>query len=172
MGLVLEGTKQAPPCARGQQIIYAWAKNAPRLTLPEDVGFKVGGRDSKIKYLVLQVHYASVENIPETGDRSGVVLTYTDQPQHKRAGVYFLGTGGMIAPQTTTYMEAACRLNTNLDIHPFAFRYVVVNVVNVVRSCSHLDNLLVLQDPHTRSGQGSFWLESHAGDGVEPDREG
>ena len=126
MGLVLEGTKQAAPCARGQQIIYAWAKNAPQLTLPEDVGFKVGGRDSQIKYLVLQVHYASVQNIPETGDRSGVVLTYTDQPQHKRAGVYFLGTGGIIAPQTTTYMEAACRLNTNQDIHPFAFRYVVL----------------------------------------------
>ena len=126
MGLVLEGTKQAAPCARGQQIIYAWAKNAPQLILPEDVGFKVGGRGSQIKYLVLQVHYASVENIPETGDRSGVVLTYTDQPQHKRAGVYFLGTGGIIAPQTTTYMEAACRLNTKLDIHPFAFRYGVV----------------------------------------------
>ena len=140
MGLVLEGTKQAAPCARGQQIIYAWAKNAPQLRLPKDVGFKVGGRDSKIKYLVLQVHYASVANIPETGDRSGVVLTYTDQPQHKRAGVYFLGTGGMIAPQTTTYMEAACRLNTDLDIHPFAFRYVV-SLYHLVRPVLILTSL-------------------------------
>ena len=86
-----------------------------------DVGFKVGG-GGEIKYLVLQVHYASVDKIPESGDRSGVVLTYTDRPQRKRAGVYFLGTNGMIAPKTTTYMEAACKLNTKLTLHPFAFR--------------------------------------------------
>ena len=115
---------------------------------------------------MLQVHYASVENIPETGDRSGVVLTYTDQPQHKRAGVYFLGTGGMIAPQTTTYMEAACRLNTDLDIHPFAFRYVV-SLSSVSSS-----GLSPGQDPHTRPGKGGVWLEGDAGDGLEPDREG
>jgi len=121
MGRILEGTKQAAPCARGQQIIYAWARNAPDLDLPEDVGFKVGGGGS-IKYLVLQVHYASVDKIPDTGDRSGVVLSYTNRPQAKRAGVYFVGTGGMIAPRTTTYMEAACKLNTDLTIHPFAFR--------------------------------------------------
>ena len=54
--------------------------------------------------------------------RSGVVLSYTDQPQRKRAGVYFVGTNGMIPARTTTYMEAACRLTTSLTIHPFAFR--------------------------------------------------
>ena len=54
--------------------------------------------------------------------RSGVVLSYTDQPQRKRAGVYFVGTNGMIPARTTTYMEAACRLATSLTIHPFAFR--------------------------------------------------
>ena len=41
MGRRLEGTKQAAPCARGQQILYAWAMNAPKLELPRDVGFKV-----------------------------------------------------------------------------------------------------------------------------------
>ena len=71
---------------------------------------------------MLQVHYAAVDKIPDSGDRSGVVLTYTDRPQRKRAGVYFIGTNGMIAPKTTTYMEAACKLNTKLTIHPFAFR--------------------------------------------------
>ena len=29
--------------------------------------------------MVLQVHYAAVDKIPESGDRSGVVLTYTDR---------------------------------------------------------------------------------------------
>ena len=40
----------------GQEIIYAWARNAPKLELPPAVGFKVGGPGSDVKYLVLQVH--------------------------------------------------------------------------------------------------------------------
>ena len=121
MGLVLEGTKQAPPCARGQQIIYAWAKNAPQLTLPEDVGFKVGGRDSQIKYLVLQVHYAHVDKIG-SGDKSGVIVEYTEVEQPKTAGVLLLGTGGFAVAHSTTYFETACQLEDDRDIHPFAFR--------------------------------------------------
>ena len=39
---------------KGQTFLYAWAKNAPKLTLPKDVGFRVGG-SSKVRYLVLQV---------------------------------------------------------------------------------------------------------------------
>ena len=45
---------KAAPCARGQQILYAWARNAPKLELPPEVGFRVGG-GGDIKYLVLQV---------------------------------------------------------------------------------------------------------------------
>ena len=56
--------------------------NAPQLILPPDVGFMVG-RDSGIHYLVLQVHYASVELIPRTGDRSGVTVHYTSTPQRR-----------------------------------------------------------------------------------------
>ena len=41
------------------------------------------GADSNIKYLVLQVHYASVANIPPEGDDSGVFLQYTDEEQPK-----------------------------------------------------------------------------------------
>jgi len=43
------------PCGDGQQVVYAWAKNAPELELPEGVGFRVGGPDSEIDWLVLQV---------------------------------------------------------------------------------------------------------------------
>ena len=39
----------------GQEIIYAWARNAPKLELPPAVGFKVGGPRSDVKFLVLQV---------------------------------------------------------------------------------------------------------------------
>ena len=122
MGITLPGTKQAKPCKSGQQVIYAWARNAPELTLPEGVGFQVGGSKSGVQFLVLQVHYASIDRIPVSGDRSGVVLHYTERPQPRRAGVYVMETGGMIPPKTTTYMEAACKLDTKLKLHPFAFR--------------------------------------------------
>jgi len=118
----LTGTKNASPCKNGQKILYAWAKNAPKLDLPEGVGFKVGGRDSDVNYLVLQVHYASVDNIPADGDTSGVVLKYTNEPQPRSAGVYFVGTRGMIPAKSTTNMEAACEIKENKELHPFAFR--------------------------------------------------
>jgi len=43
------------PCGSGSSIIYAWAQNAPKLKLPKDVAFRVGGPDSGIDWLVLQV---------------------------------------------------------------------------------------------------------------------
>ena len=55
------------PCGSGSHVIYAWALNAPELMLPEGVGFRVGGPDSEIDWLVLQVHYASISRIPEEG---------------------------------------------------------------------------------------------------------
>ena len=42
------------PCSSKPQIVYAWAKDAPDLEMPEGVAFRVG-RDTDIKYLVLQV---------------------------------------------------------------------------------------------------------------------
>ena len=36
-------------------MLYAWARNAPQLVLPPDVGFMVG-RDSGVQYIVLQVY--------------------------------------------------------------------------------------------------------------------
>lgn len=46
-------------CGGSSEIIYAWAMDAPKLQLPEGVGFMVGG-GTDINYLVLQVHYAHV----------------------------------------------------------------------------------------------------------------
>ena len=57
------GLETRPVCGSGtSQIIYAWAMDAPALELPDGVGFRVGA-GTDIKYLVLQVHYASVEYI-------------------------------------------------------------------------------------------------------------
>jgi len=122
MALAQSGYTTAPPCKSGSQVIYAWAKDAPKLVLPEGVAFKVGGK-SAIQYLVLQVHYASAERFKDgTTDDSGVFLYYTETPQPKAAGVLLMGTGGRISPHSVEYMETACTINENKIIHPFAFR--------------------------------------------------
>lgn len=102
--------------------MYAWARDAPTLILPEGVGFKVGG-DSSIKYLVLQVHYAHITQFQDgRTDDSGVFLYYTLNPLNKLAGVLLLGTSGIIPPRRTTYMETACMIKENKTIHPIAYR--------------------------------------------------
>ncbi|GAB6027581.1 hypothetical protein CHUAL_001824 [Chamberlinius hualienensis] len=115
--------KSAPVCAKGAQVIYAWAHDAPELILPEGVGFKIG-KGSGIQYLVLQVHYASVYRFTHGGevDTSGIVLTVTDKKMPKTAGVYLLGTNGRILPRSHEMMETACRIDDNIKMHPFAFR--------------------------------------------------
>jgi len=121
MAVKAPGMETHQPCGSGSQIIYAWAMDAPKLDLPEGVGFRVGA-DSTIKYLVLQVHYASVDYIPAEGDDSGVFLEYTEQEQPKTAGVLLLGTGGSAPPHSTTYFETSCEIEDSRQIHPFAFR--------------------------------------------------
>ena len=53
------------PCGSGSSIIYAWAQNAPKLKLPKDVAFRVGGPDSGIDWLVLQVKIFVSSTEPE-----------------------------------------------------------------------------------------------------------
>ncbi|XP_055317707.1 peptidylglycine alpha-hydroxylating monooxygenase [Sitodiplosis mosellana] len=112
----------ASPCAQGShsQIIYAWARDAPKLELPEGVGFKVG-KDSPIQYLVLQVHYMHKFQDGITDD-SGIFLHYTKQLLNKQAGVLLLGTAGMIPPYSVEHMETTCTIDEPKVIHPFAFR--------------------------------------------------
>jgi len=116
-----EGMELHAPCKSGNQIIYAWAMDAPELTLPPETGFRMG-KNTQIKYLVLQVHYAHIDTIPEKGDDSGVVLHYTETPQAQTAGVILMGTGGMAPAHSTTFFETACTVEDAREIHPFAFR--------------------------------------------------
>ncbi|XP_049873916.1 peptidylglycine alpha-hydroxylating monooxygenase [Pectinophora gossypiella] len=112
--------KTASPCRSGSQIVYAWARDAPALQLPKDVGFLIG-KNSPIKYLVLQVHY--MHKFPEgLTDDSGVFLKYTRAPMTRQAGVILLGTRGVIPQNSVEHMETACRITEGKVIHPFAFR--------------------------------------------------
>lgn len=40
----------------------------------------------------------------------------------KQAGVFLLGTGGMIAPMKTEHMEVVCQIKEKKTIYPFAYR--------------------------------------------------
>lgn len=111
-----------PTCSRGSTIIFAWALDAEKTELPKDVAFKVGGSTS-IQYLVLQVHYSNLEKFQngET-DRSGLILTLSPTPLPKTAGILLLSTDGKIGPDSVDVFEVACRINQDIEMHPFAFR--------------------------------------------------
>ena len=49
-------------------------------------------------------------------------MKYTNVPQPKSAGVYYTMANGRMPSETITNVEAACKLQTNKQIHPFAFR--------------------------------------------------
>uniref|UniRef100_U5EW08 peptidylglycine monooxygenase n=1 Tax=Corethrella appendiculata TaxID=1370023 RepID=U5EW08_9DIPT len=119
-----EDEETGSPCGNGghSQIIYAWARDAPKLELPEGVGFKVG-KNSPIKYMVLQVHYATIDKFKDGSyDDSGIFIDYTLQPMQKLAGVLLLGTSGVIAPNKIEHMETICTIKENKTIYPFAYR--------------------------------------------------
>ncbi|KAK9758882.1 Copper type II ascorbate-dependent monooxygenase, C-terminal domain [Popillia japonica] len=112
--------KRAIPCADGSHVLYAWARDAKALELPEDVGFQVG-KGSKISYLVLQVHYS--KKFPDgVSDDSGIFLMYTEERRSKLAGVILLGTGGVIPAHSRTNMEVSCEIGEHKTIYPFAYR--------------------------------------------------
>ncbi|KAI2808094.1 hypothetical protein BLOT_006036 [Blomia tropicalis] len=115
----------SPICNGQSQIVYSWAMDAPPLKMPNGVGFKVG-RDTKIGYLVLQVHYAHVHRfINGETDHSGITLRMLPQDNNeinKLAGVLLMATDGRILSKTTEHFEAACPNDEPIEIYPFAFR--------------------------------------------------
>ena len=44
-------------CKGEEQIMFAWAKNAPPLQLPKDVGRHIG-TSAGVDHIILQIHYA------------------------------------------------------------------------------------------------------------------
>lgn len=109
-------------CGSASSIIYAWALDAQKMELPKDVAFKLGG-STQIKYLVLQVHYANIDKFKagET-DRSGLILTTTNIPTSKTAGVMLLLSQGRIRAQSEEVFQISCLIEEDLVLHPLAFR--------------------------------------------------
>lgn len=139
--------KLGPVCTgRKQSIIFAWALDAPKLVLPNDVAFKLGG-DSDKKYLVMQVHYANVDKFINGGtDNSGLKLLGQTEPVENSAGVYLVSTGGYISPGKVENFEAACEMNENFVMHPFAYR-------------THAHKLGLVNSGYVVKKQGHDWTE-------------
>nr|CAB3264641.1 peptidyl-glycine alpha-amidating monooxygenase A [Phallusia mammillata] len=108
-------------CRGRRHTLYAWARNAPPLELPPDIGYKIG-KSANINYLVVQIHYA--HRLPANQyDCSGVTASVTLQAQKYFAGIFLLGAPYIkIPPHSNTSVDVSCVNFVNTPLHVFAFR--------------------------------------------------
>ena len=109
----------------GVQTLYQWGRAGGNksLLLPPGVSFKVGKRTGH-KLLILQIHYHNHDILKPGGvfvDTSGVLISFTDQPQKKTAGIKSLHAGGIIGPRNTTILETSCPLAGRQSLYPLMF---------------------------------------------------
>lgn len=123
-----ESFERGPVCEGEQHILYGWALNAPALELDQDMGFKVGGLSTKIRFLILQVHYGHYEEfqkLPDLTDNSGLVLNLKQNtPENgitRQAGVLFLWSLGQVVKGKSKH-EIWCDMKEDIEIHPFRYR--------------------------------------------------
>ncbi len=75
-----------------------WSGNGSGIRFPEDSGFRIGGKDSPIQMLVLQVHYIENRRIPRSGDSSGVLVKYRESEPYYDVGIFSLHSHGIAPP--------------------------------------------------------------------------
>ncbi|KRY66871.1 Peptidyl-glycine alpha-amidating monooxygenase A [Trichinella pseudospiralis] len=105
------------------KILYAWARNAPALKMPNGVGVPISG-SSTVNYLILQMHY-NLKFIGSVLDYSGVTMKVTSNHPNYVAGVYILYADGSVSipPKISEFpMNISCAVEENVIIHPFAYR--------------------------------------------------
>merc|ERR1711963_934421 len=76
------------------------------------------------KLLILQIHYHNHDILKPGGvfvDTSGVLISFTDQPQKKTAGIKSMHAGGIIGPRNTTILETSCPLAGRQSLYPLMF---------------------------------------------------
>eukprot|EP00116_Pleurobrachia_bachei_P002239 sb/3462501/ len=100
-------------------ILWAWALDAPKFELPDGIGFKVG-KEAKINYIAMQIHYKYVVSNP---DSSGVNLVVTKEQPARLAGIYLFADGStVIPPHSIVNADLSCEFKGKNTIEPFAFR--------------------------------------------------
>ncbi|KAF6260690.1 PHM/PNGase F domain-containing protein [Scenedesmus sp. NREL 46B-D3] len=93
--------KMAPSCGGyAETILYGWGQDAPRLDLPEGVGFSVG-RGSAVQWVVAQVHYL---NEKPANEKAGVRLTLQDSPVPFSAGLLSYASWFSIPPRKQHFL--------------------------------------------------------------------
>ncbi|XP_055861865.1 peptidyl-glycine alpha-amidating monooxygenase B-like isoform X4 [Biomphalaria glabrata] len=97
-------------CKNGwSTIMFAWAKNAPPTVLHKGVALRVG-KNTSIKTIVLQVHYAKIFKDSEPTDHSGLKIYTTFQKPQFVAGIFLLASYWFqIPPQVSSYCSISCR---------------------------------------------------------------
>ncbi|KAK7115903.1 peptidyl-glycine alpha-amidating monooxygenase B-like isoform X2 [Littorina saxatilis] len=114
-----------PPICRGgpQQIMFAWAKNAPPTQLPDGVGFRIGRRTT-IKTIVMQIHYAKSFSVDESPDNSGIRLHTTTERQPNVAGIFLMMSYSFAVPPNSPkyHVDMSCQYNKQNSMYPFAYR--------------------------------------------------
>jgi len=115
--------EEKPPCGRGQTFLaYAWAMKAPKLHMPKNSGFVVGG-DTKFKYFVVQQHFknASPQGLPKP---TGLNLVTRRGLPNRFAGMATLAVENFSVPggKKRVYVNTKCRVNTDRPITLFAYR--------------------------------------------------
>lgn len=122
--------ERGPVCNSNKKykIMYGWAMDAPALKLPNGVGFKIGGHDSFVNFVVLQVHFGSIrafKKLPSLTDNSGLILDLKRNDNNsgitKQAGVLVLISVGQVL-QGKSKHEIWCDIDQDIDIHPFKYR--------------------------------------------------
>nr|XP_039256988.1 peptidyl-glycine alpha-amidating monooxygenase B-like isoform X1 [Styela clava] len=117
------------PC-KNKQTLFAWARNAPQLKMPKDVGYSIG-RNSGIRYIAVQMHFAKAF---DEGTCSGVTMDITTTPQKYYAGIFLLGAYDIQLPPHSTNVgsSVACENEIENPLHVFAFRTHAHMLANVI----------------------------------------
>ncbi|XP_064610137.1 peptidylglycine alpha-amidating monooxygenase-like isoform X2 [Liolophura sinensis] len=109
-------------CNGERGIMFAWAKNAPPLHLPEDVGYQLGD-DVNVNYVVMQIHYAHAIAADEQADYSGIQLEISQQRQKYIAGIFLMMSMRSIPPNTpVVHLDVSCKFEGPSAIYPFGYR--------------------------------------------------
>jgi dopamine beta-monooxygenase len=95
---ILEGTftniEDTANCSRASalgEVAYPWAPGDPPFTLPDNVGFKLGGNEGGYKSFLLEVHYDNMNLEEGQVDSSGVEVFFSTSPREYTAGFFQVG---------------------------------------------------------------------------------
>jgi hypothetical protein len=97
------------PC---QELIYQYDRDAGPVVLPENVGFRLGGKGALYTTLVLEIHYLlpglDISSLrKKIQDRSGVVVTCTTALRAHNAGLSGMVDRGMkLPPGQASYLHS------------------------------------------------------------------